>query len=501
MTGALAQGGVASDPWLILLIVVPLLSAPLCVLLRNGTAAWSVATAVAWSVFAMALYLLHTVLDSGTMIYRIGGWDAPWGIEYRLDPVGAFVVVIVTAIGAVVLPYAKRSVASEIPVERQYLFYTMLLLCLAGLLGITVTGDAFNLFVFLEVSSLSTYVLVSLGSDRRALTAAYRYLIMGTLGATFYIIGVGLMYQMTGTLNIADLSTILPAVADTRTILAALAFLTVGISLKMALFPLHTWLPNAYTFAPSTVTAFIASTATKVSVYVLLRILFTVFGQVDIFATFPIQPVLMTMAVAAMFLASLSAIWQQNIKRMMAYSSIAQIGYMVLGLALATESGLTGTIVHLFNHALMKGALFMAIGAIVYATGAVTLKDMEGIGKRMPLTMGAFVVAGLSLIGVPLTVGFVSKWQLVSAALEIDMWPLAALMLLSSLLSIIYVWRVFEVAYLRHPPITDQKAKEVPLSMLIPTWILTLAVVYFGVNATLTLDIAHMAARQLMGGL
>lgn len=497
MTDAL----LSSNPWLILLVVVPLMAAPVCVLLRNGTAAWSVATAVIWAVFAISIYLLNTVLETGTMVYRIGGWDAPWGIEYSLDTVGAFVVVIVSAIGAVVMPYARQSVAAEIPKERHYLFYAMILLCLAGMLGITVTGDAFNLFVFLEISSLSTYVLISLGSDRRALTAAYRYLIMGTLGATFYIIGVGLMYQMTGTLNFADLATIMPAVADTRTILAALAFLTVGISLKMALFPLHAWLPNAYTFAPSVVTVFIAATATKVSVYVLLRIIFTVFGEVDVFATFPIQPLLFTMALAAMFLASLSAIWQENLKRMMAYSSVAQIGYMVLGIAIATESGLAGSIVHLFNHALMKGTAFMAIGAVIFATGAVTLKDLEGIGKRMPLTMGAFVVAGLGLIGVPLTVGFVSKWQLVTAALEVEMWPLAALILLSSLLAIVYVWRVFEVAYLRPVPASAGPVREVPLSMLVPTWILALAGIYFGAHATFTLDVAHTAARQLMGGL
>lgn len=501
MSGALTSSMVSSDMWLILLVVVPMMAAPICILLRSGTAAWTVATAVSWAVLAISIYLLNSVLDGGTMVYRIGGWDAPWGIEYRLDAVGAFVVVIVAAIGAVVMPYARASVAAEIPAERHYLFYAMVLLCLAGLLGITVTGDAFNLFVFLEISSLSTYVLISLGSDRRALTAAYRYLIMGTLGATFYIIGVGLMYQMTGTLNIADLATILPAVADTRTILAALAFLTVGISLKMALFPLHTWLPNAYTFAPSAVTAFLAATATKVSVYILLRIIFTVFGQVDVFATFPIQPLLMAMAIAAMFLASLSAIWQENIKRMMAYSSVAQIGYMVLGMAIATESGLAGSIVHLFNHALMKGGAFMAIGIVVFATGAVTLKDLEGIGRRMPLTMGAFVVSGLGLIGIPLTVGFVSKWQLVGAAMEVDMWPLAALIVLSSLLAIIYVWRIFEVAYLREPAITEHGPREVPLSMLIPTWILALASLYFGANATFTLDVAHTAARQLMGGL
>ena len=163
-----------SDPWLILLVVVPLLAAPVCVLLRNATAAWAVALTVTWSIFAIALKLLFQVLEQGEVLYRIGGWDAPWGIEYNLDPLGAFVVVIIAAIGAVVIPYAKKSVENEVQKERIYLFYTMFLLCISGLLGITVTGDAFNLFVFLEISSLSSYVLISLGQDRRALTAAYR---------------------------------------------------------------------------------------------------------------------------------------------------------------------------------------------------------------------------------------------------------------------------------------------------------------------------------------
>ncbi len=496
------SGNVAlSDPWLILLVVVPLMSAPVCLLLRNATFAWSVATAVSWSVFAMALYLLFNVLDHGPMVYRIGGWSAPWGIEYRLDIAGAFVAVIVTAIAAVVMPYAKKSVESEIPQDRIYLFYTLLMLCLSGMLGITVTGDAFNLFVFLEITSLTSYVLISMGRDRRALSAAYRYLIMGTIGATFYIIGVGLMYQMTGTLNIVGLSTLLPAVADTRTVLAALAFLTVGISLKIALFPLHAWLPNAYTFAPSTVTAFLAATATKVSVFILLRIIFTIFGTVNIFAVFPLRPVLLTMAVAAMFLAGLSAIWQENVKRILAYSSIAQIGYMVLGLALASESGLTGSIVHLFNHALVKCAAFLAVGAMVYATGAVTLKDLQGIGKRMPLVSAAFVLAGLGIIGMPFTVGFVSKWQLVVAALEAGMWPLAVAILLSSLLAVIYIWRVFEVAYLRPIPANAPEPRVVPLSMQIPIWTLVAAEIYFGTHASFPLGVAHAAARQLMGGL
>jgi len=485
----------------VLQVIVPLMAAPICLLLKRAQLVWLFSLITSGLAFLISILLLQQVMATGVISYELGGWQAPWGIEYRIDKLNAFLLLIISAISTIVLFAAQTSIEKEIPKSKHTLFYVLYLLSLTGMLGIVATGDAFNVFVFLEISSLSAYALIALGKDRRALWAAYQYLIMGTIGATFILIGIGLMYQMTGSLNIADLKTIMPAVADTRTILAALAFLTVGISLKLALFPLHMWLPNAYTFAPSAVTAFLAATATKVSLYVLLRIFFTVFGDVDIFATYPIQPVLIGMALAGMFLASLSAIWQENLKRMMAYSSVAQIGYMVLGVALATESGLTGGIIHLFNHALVKGTAFLAIGAIVYSTGAVTLKDLNGVGKSMPVLMAAFVVAGLGLIGVPLTVGFVSKWQLVNATLEADMWPLAALILLSSLLAMIYVWRIFEVAYLRDGHLHPVAAKKHPLSMLIPTWILALASLYFGTNASFTLDVAHQAARQLMGGM
>ena len=478
-------------------VVVPLIAAPLCVLIRNARLAWGLATAVTWAAFAIALSLLDRVAESGPISYEIGDWAAPWGIEYRIDMVGAFVLVIVSAIGSVVMPYARASVEREIPRNRIYLFYAMYLLCLAGLLGIAVTGDAFNLFVFLEISSLSSYVLISLGSDRRALTAAFRYLVMGTIGATFYIIGVGLMYMMTGTLNIADLATLVPAIAGTRTILAALAFLTVGLSLKLALFPLHLWLPNAYTFAPSMVTVFLAATATKVAVYALIRIVFTVFGDVHVLEALPFRSILMGLAVAAMFVGSAVAIFQDNVKRMLAYSSIAQIGYMILGLSFATVAGLTGGIIHLFNHSLMKGALFMVMGCIFFGIGSVHIRDLEGSGKRMPLAMAAFVIAGLSLIGVPPSVGFVSKWILIQAALEAGWWPIALLILASSLLAVIYIWRVVEAAYFRPAP-EGAGAVHVPLSMLAPLWVLTGACVYFGIDATRTLEVARGAAIHLL---
>ncbi|MDH5750280.1 MAG: monovalent cation/H+ antiporter subunit D family protein, partial [Rhodospirillales bacterium] len=434
----------------------------------------------------------------GVLTYALGGWAAPWGIEYRIDRISALMLVVVTTIGAVAIPYALKSIAHEIPNDRIYLFYAMYLLNLAGLSGIAVTGDVFNLFVFLEISSLSSYVMISLGYYRRALTAAYRYLIMGTLGATFYIIGVGMLYMMTGTLNMVDLATLIPAVQDTRTILVAMAFLTVGISLKIALFPLHLWMPNAYTFAPSMVTVFLASTGTKVAIYVLIRIYFTVFDRMVNFGTLPTLQILLGLSILAMLAGSAVAVFQANVKRMMAYSSVAQIGYMVLGISFASAMGLTGSILHVFNHALMKAALFMALGCIFFRTGSVKIHDMHGLGRAMPWTMAAFVIAGLSLIGVPLTVGFISKWYLVQAALEKGWWVVAVLIIFSSLLAVIYIWRVVEAAYLHPRPQGSAMISEAPMSMLVPMWGLASASVYFGVDATFTAKIASEAASTLM---
>lgn len=485
----------------ILQVIVPLMAAPVCLILKRGDLCWAWATLVTWCSLVISVILLLGVLDGGTISYEIGDWAAPWGIEYRVDLLSAFVLTIVSAIGSVTAPYMARSVAKEVPEERHYLFYLMYLLCFAGLLGIAITGDAFNLFVFLEISSLSSYVLISLGKDRRALTASLRYLIMGTLGATFYIIGVGMMYMMTGTLNLADLAILIPEVADTRTILAALAFLTVGLCLKLALFPLHLWLPNAYTYAPSTVTVFLASTATKVAIYALIRVYFTVFGQVEIVDTAAIELIWTVLAVVGMFVGSIIAIYQSNIKRMLAYSSVAQVGYIILGLSFVSTTGVAAGIVHVFNHALMKGALFMAMGCIFYSIGSSQLKDMAGLGKKMPFTMAAFIGGGLSLIGVPLTVGFVSKWYLIQAALDEGMWFIAVLILASSLLAVIYIWRVVEVAYFSpSAPGTDAAVCEAPLSMLVPMWILVAGSVYFGVDATTTMDIALDAADFLLGG-
>jgi multicomponent Na+:H+ antiporter subunit D len=303
-----------------------MLLAPIAALVGRARVAWMVATAACWWTLYASFSLLRRVMDEGVIRYALGGWTAPYGIEYRIDLASAFVALIVATIGAVAIPYARLSVAREITEDRAPLFYAAFILSLTGLLGISITGDVFNVFVFLEVSSLSAYSMIALGQDRRALTAAYQYLIMGATGASFIVIGIGLMYVMTGTLNMVDLAERLPAVADNRTIPVAFTFLTVGITLKLALFPLHLWLPNAYTYAPSAVTAFMASTSTKVSVYLLLRFFFTIFGETFSYDVMQLDMVLLPLSVVAIMAMSLVAIYQVNVRRLLAFSRVAQCG-------------------------------------------------------------------------------------------------------------------------------------------------------------------------------
>ncbi|GAB1392215.1 monovalent cation/H+ antiporter subunit D family protein [Rhodocyclaceae bacterium] len=477
-------------------VVLPLLSAPLAVLLRHGGFAFAIVTAGAWAAFAAAIGLWLQVSELGVISYHLGSWAPPWGIEYRVDRLASFVLLLVSGTAALVLPWSRASIEHEIPQELHYLYYAMFGLCLAGLLGITITGDAFNIFVFLEISSLSTYVLIALGRDRRALAASYRYLIMGSIGATFIVIGIGFLYLMTGTLNLVDMAERLRGVESSRPVLVALAFLTVGISLKLALFPLHQWLPNAYTYAPSAVTAFLAATATKVSVYVLIRFWYAVFGESLVFVQLPLPQLMLLLSLAAMFVASFTAIFQDDLKRLFAYSSVGQIGYITLGLSFDSVSGLTASIVHLFNHGITKAAIFLLIGGIAVSS-APTFDRLAGLAKRMPLTCFGIVIAGLSLIGVPGTAGFVSKWYLIVAALEKGQFWLVGAILLSSLLAVTYVWRFVEVAYFKPAP-EGMTPQEAPLSMLIPAWLLVIGTIWFGLDTSFTVGSAAEAAQQLV---
>lgn len=481
-------------------VVVPMIGAILCCLLRRGDRAWILALIASLASPAISAGLLHQVIADGPVSYAMGDWEPPVGIEYRVDAVNGFVLLLVSIMAALVTLFAPRSVASEIPEDRRGWYYGMFLMCLCGLQGMAISGDAFNIFVFMEISSLAMYALIAMGRDRRAVVAAYQYLVIGTIGATFYVLGVGLLFTITGTLNLVDMAERLRPLVDDRATIAALAFIIVGIGLKLALFPLHLWLPNAYAFAPTVATAFMASTATKVAVYVLVRFVYSIYGVEVAVVGATDRTIVLALATLAMIAPSLIAIFQANVKRMLAYSSVAQIGYIMVGVAILNEAGLTGGLSHLFNHAVIKAALFLAIGCVVYSTGITKIEQMAGLGRTMPLTMGAFVVAGMGLIGVPGTAGFVSKWYLIQGAAEAGAWWLVAAIAIASVLAVFYVGRVVEIAWFRAPAGASFDPRPTPTEMLAVTWVLAGLSLYFGLQTDISAGVPAEAAALLFDG-
>ncbi len=484
----------------IFVVVVPLFAAFLTPLLGmiNRKSCWYIAVLATLTSFLVSTSLLNSVMQNGRISYWLGNWEPPWGIEYVVDYLNAFVLAIVSFIALAVAVYSKRSVESELP-EKIVPFYAIYLLLIAGLLGITMTGDIFNLYVFLEIASLAAYALIAVGKKREALIASYNYVILGTISATFILIGIGYLYIVTGSLNMADLAQRLPPLYGSNVILGAIAFFMVGLSIKVALFPLHGWLPDAYTHAPSTVSAILAATATKVGAYAMIRVMFTVFTPELMVERLPVVEILSWFAAFAIIFGSVMAIAQSDIKRMLAYSSVAQIGYIMLGIGIATKLSITGSVIHILNHALMKGGLFLVAGAVVYRIGTTNISEYEGLGRKMPLTMLAFTIAAFSMIGLPGTVGFVSKWYLFLGAVEAGKYIFAGVIILSTLLMIVYFWRVIEKIYFP-PHVTAANGgseKEIPYTMLLPMLTLAILCLVFGLLAFIPLSIVELISEML----
>ncbi len=485
-----------------ILIPLPLL---LGAMIAAPLGVWKRDLAYPIALFATGLSLFFTVsglifvLNTGTHHYHLGSWAPPIGIEYVVDALAAFVAVIVVGAGFLVMIYSHRSLQRELP-NKEVPFHSVSLLFLAGLSGMVVTGDLFNLYVFLEISSLSAYALVAVG-EKRAPVAAFRYLLLGTIGASFYLLGLGYLYVVTGSLNMLDTAKIIPLLPEHGLVLVALTLMIVGIGLKMAMFPLHLWLPDAYTYAPSAGSAYLAPIATKVSAYVLIRILFTVFEPAFVRDEFSFTTVLAWLSAVGIIWASVMAIAQKDLKRMLAYSSVSQIGYIGLGIGLANPLGFIGAVLHIMNHAVMKATLFLVSGNIFYRLGFTDIPKFDDkLRKMMPFTSVAFVVAALSMIGIPPTAGFFSKWYLVLGSIDAGNWIFVFVIALSSLLNIVYFFRIIEKMYISksktpsESTVEETKMREVPVSMLIPTLIFAVAVIVLGLlNAVIVDSVIRLA--------
>ena len=484
----------------ILVVLTPLMMSLIVVLISNNFLSWllTLFTTLITFIFSLLLYqevFLHTAIS-----YALGNWVPPLGIEYLIDKVSIIPIIIIALISFLATFFASKIMPAEINNSSISKVYSLWLLAIAGLIGLVTTGDAFNLFVFLEISSLASVALVAMGGqkDKQALVAAYNYLILGAIGATFYVIGVGLLYGITGTLNLADLSNRIAAISDNKALIAGFGFMVIGIMLKAAVFPLHIWLPRAYAYAPSAVSVLLAATATKASLYILARILFSVFDISDNLVTYTLQYIILPLSILAMFAGTIMAIYEKDIKRLLAHSSIAQIGYITLAFAIGTKASVAAGFIHLFNHALIKGALFMAITSMgFYINKRITINNLSGLGRAMPITFVCFVICSLSLAGIPLTAGFISKLYIIKASISADGIWIAFLILASSALSVVYLWKMIEALWFHESP-KEPNIKEKP-EIYIALLMITFLNIYFGLDASMVVNSSFEAANQLLG--
>lgn len=484
-----------------LLVVAPLIAACAAALAPSGRIGWMIS--VTGSVFAawMALALVGETARHGLVTYTFGGFAPPLGIGFHIDGLGAMMALLISCAGAIASIYSGHALAAEVRAEKHTLVQAGFLLCQSGLLGLVSTGDAFNAFVFLEVSSIGAYALVAIGEsrDRRALPAAFNYLIMGTIGATFYLIGLGFLYAATGTLNMADMAARLATLSDSTVVQAGFAFIVVGLGIKAAMFPLHGWLPGAYAYAPSLVSIFLAATATKASLYLLARFVFDVFPHDAAFGQAFIHWVLAPLGATAAIVCSLQAIFEKEVRRILAFSSVAQVGFILLGLSVGAASGFSGAMLYLLAHALLKMTLFMAIGGLALSLRFRTLEDIAGIARDAPWSATALAIGAASLAGAPLTVGFLAKWRLIEDALQAGQVWIVVVLAVASLLTLLYVGRMIEAVFFRASPAGAQRAKEAPVGALVPLFVIAGLCIWFGVDASLPKQLASSASHALMG--
>ena len=476
-----------STQWPVLIVILPFLFGLFATIIGSFKKDWALPTIIIGLMgsFIAALKTLCLVAEKDQIIYKLAGWSYkkfPIGIEYAVDHLNAIVLVMITFVALLVAFYSKHSVEKELP-ENKVAFYTLFSMLITGLTGMTITGDAFNLYVLIEIAALSSYALIAFGRSK-AYLATFNYLIMGSIGACFYLLGVGYVFLKTGALNMGEISMMTVALHGSKAFFIGFIFIMIGVWVKMAFFPLHSWLPNAYTYAPTATSCLVAPLMTKVSVYIMLRMMVTVFSVDYTFNVLQLQQGVMILAVIAILVGSAYALLQRNLKKMLTYLVVAEIGYMVGGAWLGNKAGLVGATYHILADGLMTVCLFMAVGAIYYKLGSVSFDKLDGLMQKMPITMVGFLVAAFSMIGIPPTSGFFSKWYLIKGGIIAEQWFFVSALIISSFINAILFFRIIEIAYFGHlkdgQAHDTYKRDEAPLSMLIPLLISAVAIVGLG---------------------
>ncbi|MDI6692525.1 MAG: monovalent cation/H+ antiporter subunit D family protein [Anaerosomatales bacterium] len=485
--------------WLPLAVLVPLgfgVTTP-AVAGGDGGRAWRWAVLGSALAAATTLALVVRVAREGPFSYAFGGWDPPYGIEFRFDEVSAFAFVV-ASLGMLAIVFSGRYAEHALDPARIPYFYTLLLLDVAGLIGFSVTGDLFNMYVFMEIISLSSYALVAVSGERTAEMAAFKYLVLGAVSSLLVLFGIGMVYGTTGTLNLADATRRLGGVGSAVPVAVAIALMAAGFMVKSALFPLHVWLPDAHAIAPSPVSAVLSGLVVKVGLLGTFRLYQVVYrsGVVDLAA---LDQMFLWLGAISIVMGAFFAIFQDDIKMMLAYSTISNIGYIVMGFGLASRFALIGAAVHIFNHAIIKSALFLAAGAIIHQTGYRRLSELRGAGRGMPLTAAALSVGAVSIVGIPPTAGFLCKWYIALGAFEAGRAAFGFALVFGALFIFVYYIRMVNAFYFQEPVHADVvHAGDPPLSMLVPVWVLAGLCLAMGLAGKIPLTFITPAVSRLL---
>jgi multicomponent Na+:H+ antiporter subunit D len=448
------------------------------------------------------LYLAGLIARQGRapIIYPAGGWPAPWGIELSVGSLSILFLLMIAGVGLPVAIFATDGITWQLRSrQRVAWFFTLYLLLAAALAGLAVTNDLFNVYVFVEVATISCCALVAAKDDPLAIKAAFRYLLLATVGSGFIFAGIGLIYLLTGNLNMtfafAELSQ--RAYTYPHVVRLAISFFVIGFGTKAALFPLHLWLPDAHSAALTPASAILSGLAVKGYIIALAKILYIIVGPA-LLQALSIDRILLLMGMVAIVAGSLLALAQDELKRRLAYSTVAQVGYIFLGLGLMNTTGLAGALFYAASHAIIKACLFLAAGAIISRTGKERVSQMAGVGREMPITMGIFTICSFALMGLPLLSGFIGKWNLLRGSIQAGSFLASLVIILGSLLCAGYLLPVIRTAYF--VPAGTTTTKETSFLQISSMLILTVFVIVLGIAPGPLWNLAWQAARDLLGG-
>ena len=482
----------------IIIILFPLISALLSLPLSkiNKHLGRNVVAISIFAAFVCSVKLLAEVIHDGAIRYTFGGYKAPYGIEFYIDSIGAIIVLIILLLGFITVLYTMNF---EVTNERKVIggAYALIGLLIVGMCGMTLTGDVFNLYVFLEITSLSGYCLIALGGSR-GIVASFRYLLVGTVAATMYLLGVGILYASTGTLNMTDMRSILDSQDYTVQMTVSMCLFIGAFDIKMPMFPFHGWQPSAYAHAEPGSRPLIVGIMGKIPALAMFRYLYIIYGTdfkyFNLFLT-----IIGVLSCIGIIYGSIRAMAQEDIRKIFAYSSIAQIGYITLGFSIGNSYALAGAFLHLIGHVFMKSGLFFSSAAIRYRFGNFELSSFGRIYKKMPITSALIVLASLSMIGIPPTVGFFSKWYIALGAVQNHQFVYLAVLVLSSLLNAVYFFKLIEKIFINKPTeLNDRRegeVRELPISMLIAIVTCFVAIIAIGIFNVSVIDVIMMTVK------